>query len=98
MPARYCTNQKSSVACDLATGGSWVANAGQTGFIGVNGAEVEDVTAYGRYLNNPNNGIVYYLPGTQIHQHTSELRMLLDSVLATPLGTVTQIVPTTTDW
>ncbi len=91
-----CLSHKSSAACDVP--GPFVTNAkASTGYVGVANADTVDVTAYGRFENNANNGIVYYLPGTQIHQHTAELRMLMDSILATPTGTVQQVVSTTSE-
>ena len=92
-----CTNQKSSKTCDRSASspGSYLAPVGDTGWDTTGGGENTDVTVYGRYRNVSSNGIVYYLPGTQIQNHAAELRMLLDSVLATPLGTVTQVPPTT---
>jgi hypothetical protein len=94
-----CIQNKSSPTCDLSASstGSYIAPVGDTGYVGVAGKEITDIVAYGRYRNNSNNGIVYYLPGTQIHNQPPELRMLLDSLLATPLGTVAQIPPVTTE-
>ncbi len=50
----------------------------------------QDLATYGRYQNDGNNGVVFYLPGNQIDQsvNSSQLRMVLNSLLATPLGTV----------
>ncbi|HEY5922385.1 MAG TPA: hypothetical protein VIV11_11975 [Kofleriaceae bacterium] len=77
----YCPYNKSIGVCDVMGG--------------VNG-ETKDLAMYGRYLNGDNNGIVFYLPGTQIHNTAPELKMLLDSLLAIPLGTV-EVTSTTTE-
>ncbi|MDB4959002.1 MAG: Type fimbrial biosis protein PilY1 [Myxococcales bacterium] len=68
-----CLNQKSSATCDV--------------YGGASGDDL-DLASYGRFQNGTTNGIVFYLPGTQIHNHTSELRMLLDALLATPTGVI----------
>jgi hypothetical protein len=54
--------------------------------------ETKDLAMYARYLNGPSNGIVFYLPGTQIHNTSPELKMLLDSLLAIPLGTISPVL------
>jgi len=69
----YCPYNKSIGVCDSLGGAS---------------GETKDLAVYGRYLNGEANGIVYYLPGTQIHNTAPELRMLLNSLLAIPLGIV----------
>jgi len=69
----YCPYNKSVGVCDVL--------GGATG-------ETQDLAMYGRYLNGSANGIVFYLPGTQIHSTAPELKMLLDSLIAIPLGIV----------
>jgi hypothetical protein len=75
-----CLQQTSSATCDVQGGAS---------------GDNTDMAVYGRFNNIGFNGIVFYLTGTQIHQHTSELRVLLNSLIATPLGTVGVEVPAT---
>lgn len=61
------------------------------------GGDVQDVAVYGRFQNNGNNGIVFYLPGNQVANRSSQLRMVLNSLLATPLGIVPVVPGTTTE-
>jgi len=68
-----CIQHTSSVFCDKFTPAS-------------TSGDLMDVAAYARFNDNPNNGIVYYLPGNQMGNNgaTPELRMLLNSLLALP--------------
>lgn len=52
---------------------------------GANG-DYEDLAAYGRFNNDPLNGVVFYIPGNQLGSAAvrAELRMVLNSLIATP--------------
>jgi hypothetical protein len=56
--------------------------------------DINDIYVYGRYLNNVNNGIVFYAPGQNIDQNgqAAQLRMVLSALIATPPLT-TQLAP-----
>ncbi|MCE9574275.1 MAG: hypothetical protein K8W52_14100 [Deltaproteobacteria bacterium] len=71
-----CTQHRSSGACDV-YGNS--ANA-----------DVVDVSAYVRYKDEPANGIAFYMPGNQVNNGPSQLRMILDTLISLPLATVPQ--------
>ncbi|HTJ45776.1 MAG TPA: hypothetical protein VL463_26920 [Kofleriaceae bacterium] len=53
-------------------------------------ADVYDVSAYLRYNDDPENGIAFYMPGNQVNNGPSQLRMILDTLIAMPLATVPQ--------
>ncbi len=54
-------------------------------------ADSQDGAAYGRFENSASNGIVFYLPGNQFSNNGArgQLRLLLNSLIATPTGVVT---------
>ncbi len=56
-------------------------------------ADVTDLYAYGRYLNNKNNGLVFYSPGNNLTPsgQQAQLRMVLSSIVAMPPFTVEQV-------
>ena len=58
-------------------------------------ADITDMATYARYQNNGLNGVVFYTGGNQIQNNTAHLRMVLNSLIATPFGTVPQTTPTT---
>lgn len=72
-----CTNHKSAPGCDV-----FANNAD---------ADLVDVGAYARHRNDPENGIVFYLPGNQVNNAPSHLRMVLNALIAVPTGTVPQL-------
>ncbi len=91
---RLVTMESATTTCTYHKGTTGLGNSGPTAACDQYGAggDVQDVGVYGRFKNNGNNGIVFYLPGNQIANRSSQLRMVLNSLLATPLG----IVPITT--
>ncbi|MGE0871663.1 MAG: hypothetical protein AB7P03_24100 [Kofleriaceae bacterium] len=76
-----CSGHKASATCDV-----FANNAN---------ADLTDMAAYARYQNNGINGVVFYTGGNQIQNNTAHLRMVLNSLLATPLGTVDQTATST---
>jgi hypothetical protein len=68
-----CTQHTSSTSCDVFTP---TASNG----------DLHDVAGYARLDNNFNNGLAYYLAGNQLNNNGnfSELRMLLNSLIALP--------------
>ncbi len=85
-----CLSNRSSASCDQP--GPYVANANaSTGWITSASVDRDDLAAYGRFENDASNGLVYYLPGNPIEGSTNELRMLMNGVLALPLGTIQQV-------
>lgn len=58
-------------------------------------ADAIEVATYGRFLNDAMNGIAFYTPGNQIRNKAAELRIVLNSLIATP-STTAQFPPTST--
>lgn len=60
-------------------------------------ADVVDMYAYGRYLNNRINGVIFYSPGNNLTPsgQQAQLRMVLSSIIATPPFTVEQVFTNT---
>ncbi len=56
-------------------------------------ADVTELYAYGRYLNNKNNGLVFYSPGNNLTPsgQAAQLRMVLSAIIAMPPFTVEQV-------
>jgi hypothetical protein len=56
------------------------------------GNDLGDVQAYARHLNDPINGIAFYTGGNDplANAQWSQLRTILDALIATPGGTITQ--------
>lgn len=71
-----CTQHRSSGACDV---------YGNTA-----NSDNVDVSAYVRYQDDPANGIAFYMPGNQVNNGPSQLRMILDTLITLPLATVPQ--------
>lgn len=59
-----------------------------------NTADIVDMFAYGRYLNNRSNGMALYSPGQNLNQNSqrAQLKMVLSSMIASPAFTVEQVV------
>ncbi|HTL39073.1 MAG TPA: hypothetical protein VL326_38350 [Kofleriaceae bacterium] len=55
-----------------------------------------EVATYGRLDNNINNGVAFYTPGNNLSNKPAELRILLNSLIATPYGSST--VPATSTY
>jgi len=68
-----CSRHRSTPQCDV--------------FRNSNDADVTDVSAYVRYKDDPENGIAFYMPGNQVNNGPSQLRMILDTLIAMPLST-----------
>jgi hypothetical protein len=71
-----CSFHKSTPACDV--------------FANNDNADNVDVTSYLRYQDDPENGIAFYMPGNQVNNGPSQLRMILDTLISLPLATVPQ--------
>lgn len=67
-----CTQHRSTAACDV--------------FANSSTADVVDVSAYLRFNDDPQNGLAFYMPGNQINNGPSQLRMILDTLIALPLS------------
>jgi hypothetical protein len=69
-----CSQHKSTTSCDILSSGN----------------DVLDVATYARYGNNAQNGLVFYMGGRNVSQgpYSAHLRMVLNSLLAIPAGTV----------
>lgn len=78
----YCSRHRSTPACDV------YANSAN--------ADYWDVAAYARFESNPENGIVFYMPGNQVNNGPSHLRMVLNTLISLPLATVPQLPNTST--
>jgi hypothetical protein len=77
-----CSLHRSSPACDVfATSAS---------------ADTVDVAAYMRFLDDPANGVAFYMGGNQVNNGPSQLRMVLNTLIAMPLATVPQTAKTAT--
>lgn len=74
-----CTNHKSTTACDV-----FADNAN---------ADYVDVASYTRHKADAENGIVFYLGGNQVNNSPSQLRMILNALIALPAATVPQTTP-----
>ncbi len=57
-------------------------------------ADLRDLFAYGRYLNDPENGVVFYSPGANVTQSSqrAQLKMVLSALVAQPAFTVEQVI------
>jgi hypothetical protein len=89
-----CTNHN-----DLGTVGATspaTCNDAASGAVGAGGttADVNDLFAYGRYMNQRANGILYYSPGNNVDQNPqqAQLRMILSALVATPPLTVYEVI------
>ena len=71
-----CTNHKSTGTCDV------FANSAN--------ADVTDIAAYLRFNDVPSNGVAFYMPGNQVNNGPSHLRMILNTLIAMPIATVPQ--------
>jgi hypothetical protein len=69
---QLCTQHRSTATCDV--------------FKNSSTADVVDVTSYVRYQDDPLNGLAFYMPGNQINNGPSQLRMILDTLIALPLS------------
>jgi hypothetical protein len=49
-------------------------------------SDITDLYVYGRYANNPNNGIVFYSPGNNLSPNgqQAQLKLVLSALVATP--------------
>lgn len=77
-----CSRHRSTPACDV-----YANNAN---------ADYWDVAAYARLESKPENGVVFYMPGNQVNNGPSHLRMVLNTLISLPLATVPQLPNTTT--
>ncbi len=78
-----CVDHKSSSSCDI--------------FAQSSSADVLDTATYVRHDSDPEDGIAFYLGGNQVNNNPSELRMILNALIALPVATVPQNTPTTTE-
>ena len=69
-----CSNHVSTAACDV--------------FGNSNEADTVDVALYLRYQDNPRNGLVFYQGGNNINGRTSHKRLILNSLIVAPAGTL----------
>lgn len=76
-----CSRHRSTGACDV--------------FAQSADADYYDVAAYLRFEDNPENGIVFYMPGNQVNNGPSHLRMVLNTLISMPLATVPQLPDST---
>lgn len=73
-----CSKHKATNSCDVFTTPS-----------NTNG-DITDMAAYARHENVGINGLIFYTGGNQIQNNTGHLRIVLNSLIATPLATVGQ--------
>jgi hypothetical protein len=77
-----CSYHRSSPACDV------FANSAS--------ADNVDIAAYLRFRDDPANGVAFYMGGNQVNNGPSQLRMVLNTLIAMPLATVPQLTTTET--
>lgn len=78
-----CVDHKSTSSCDI--------------FAQNSTADVLDTATYVRHNSDPEDGIAFYMGGNQVNNNPSQLRMILNALIALPVATVSQGNYTTTE-
>ncbi len=76
-----CTHHISDTTCDV-----WMNSTT---------ADVTDAATYARYEDDTRNGVVFYMGGNQVSNAPSQLRMIMNALIATPTAPFTNPPPPT---